>query len=141
MLEAQIKTFKYSIVYILLIFILMLVALIGFGLLLGDEFYLELRNEFTSAIELWSYVMLIPVWIFVYVELYSFKNYARKLFLPLLLITELLVFVFEPTLLSQEDATDYYSDAIFDFIDYSVFFLDGLIFALMYLTDMKKEFK
>jgi len=35
----------------------------------------------------------------------------------------------------------YWYDAIFDFIDYSVFFLDGLIFAVMYLTDMKKEFK
>ena len=88
------------------------------------------------------YISLIPIInIFIYIQLYRFNNTVRKLFLPLLIIINLSLFLFEPELVVQKNISEYYWDIFGDLIDYASFFIEGMIFTLMYFTDVKKEFK
>jgi len=75
------------------------------------------------------------VWAFVFYKMYTFKKIGMNLFVPMLIFTELY--------------TGYYwmpeaiVDQVYwlDLFQYTLYFIDGILFALMYLTNMKKEFQ
>ena len=72
---------------------------------------------------------------FVFYKMYTFKKIGRNLFVPMLIINELYYrYFWEPY---DIDDQAYWVDLIFG-LDY---FTSGLLFALMYLTNMKKEFQ
>ena len=134
----QLRLFKY-------LTLINLIAWIGLAIymlfLVIDTTGIASFFDFFIDIEV-VYVSLIPIInIFVYLQLYRFNNTIRKLFLPLSIIINLSFFLFEPVLVVQKNISEYYWDMFGDLIDYAAFFIDGMIFTIMYFTDVKKEFK
>ena len=75
------------------------------------------------------------VWAFVFYKMYTFKKIGRNLFVPMLIIGEFITwYLWEPY---DIDEQAYWVELIIG-LDY---FTSGLLFALMYLTNMKKEFQ
>jgi len=67
--------------------------------------------------------------------MYKFKKIGRNLFVPLLIFSELHSWYYWETIEIVDQA--YWLDLIL----YADYFITGIMFALMYLTDMKKEFQ
>jgi len=75
------------------------------------------------------------VWAFVFYKMYTFKKIGRNLFVPMLIIGEFITwYLWEPY---DIDEQAYWVELIIG-LDY---FTSGLLIALMYLTNMKKEFQ
>ena len=75
------------------------------------------------------------VWAFVFYKMYTFKKIGRNLFVPMLIIGEFITwYLWEPY---DIDEQAYWVELIIG-LDY---FISGLLIALMYLTNMKKEFQ
>ena len=122
--------------------------LISFGITLYI-FYLpfDLISEYSLS-EVWSilegilfYFFIPPIYLFIYIQLYRFNSLVRKLFLPLLIILELSTYAFEPVLTVQENLSDYYWDLILEQLGYVEYFINGMIFTLVYFTEVQKKFK
>ena len=80
-------------------------------------------------------LLLLPILFYILFLLYKLKPFGKKIFLPFLILFEVLgYFYFEPNDFIYDNKLEIY----LEYVDY--FFL-GMILTFLYFTDVKKEFE
>jgi len=133
MLDTQKKIFKILTAISLGLFLVMFLIFGAAIVLLGDQDLKEILG--LSFIEVLILNLFIVASIFIYYKMYKFKKVGMNLFIPSWIIAELLNWYdWEPMPIEDQF---YWLDTV---IVYG-YVIGGILFTLMFLTDMKKEFQ
>ena len=135
MIQTQKKIFRILTGFNL---VMILVVLVGFLMVFAIGGVDEFNQIFTTTPnnEIIFPGLLLVAWVFVFYKMYTFKKIGMNLYVPMLIIVEFISwYLWEPY--DVDDRVLLLADLITAF-DY---FTSGLLFALMFLTNMKKEFQ
>ena len=124
---------------IVLFYIIFLVSLVCFYFFEGFSSGSDdiLNNDIDEPWLLLDTIITVSIIIFFYILflLYKLKPLGKKLFLPFLILFEVLAYF-------SFDFNDFiYDNKLEYYLDYLEYFLMGVIITFLYFTDVKKEFE